>query len=107
MYRGTQTTNLVGRYLFADFGSGRIWAWIAESADRRRAQPTQLLRHELSTSRRSARATTASCTSCNYGGTLHRIDFQGGGGGGTVPRNLERRPAASVASESDSSRRPG
>ena len=42
VYRGTQNTNLVGRYVFGDFVSGRIWAWIPESAPQPR-EPTQLL----------------------------------------------------------------
>ncbi|MET0535686.1 MAG: PQQ-dependent sugar dehydrogenase, partial [Steroidobacter sp.] len=28
VYRGSQTTGLFGRYLFGDFATGRIWAWI-------------------------------------------------------------------------------
>ena len=42
VYRGSQNTPLVGRYVFGDFGSGRIFAWIAENATQPR-QPTQLL----------------------------------------------------------------
>ena len=42
VYRGSQTTALRGRYLFGDFGSGRIWAWIPENATQPR-EPTQLL----------------------------------------------------------------
>jgi len=49
VYRGTQTTSLRGRYLFGDFGSGRIFAWIPENAtaDAPR-KPTQLLASGLS-----------------------------------------------------------
>ena len=33
VYRGAQPSTLVGRYIFADFGSGRIWAWIPDPAN--------------------------------------------------------------------------
>ncbi len=46
--------------------------------------------HELRASLRSARRTTASCTSCNYGGTLHHIDFTTGPVNDPAPRNLSQ-----------------
>ena len=44
VYRGSQDTTLRGRYLFADFGSGRIFAWLPENASAAAPrQATQLL----------------------------------------------------------------
>jgi uncharacterized repeat protein (TIGR03806 family) len=42
VYRGQQDTPLRGRYIFGDYGSGIIRAWISEAATQPR-QPTQLL----------------------------------------------------------------
>ena len=103
MYRGTQTTNLVGRYLFGDFVSGRIWAWIPESAIQPR-QPTQLLRPTLNISS-FGQGNDGELYVVHYGGTLHRIVFQGGSGGGTVAHNLSATGCVSAAMRS--SRRPG
>ena len=86
VYRGTQTTNLVGRYLFGDFVSGRIWAWIPESAAQPR-QPTELLDTGLSISS-FGQANDGELYVVNYGGTLHHIEFQTGAVSGNVPRNL-------------------
>ncbi len=41
VYRGTQNTSLFGRYLFADFGSGNIFAWLPPATTPR--APTLLL----------------------------------------------------------------
>lgn len=86
VYRGTQTTNLVGRYLFADFISGRIWAWIAESAQQPR-QPTLLLQSGLNISS-FGQANDGELYVVNHGGTLHHIVFAAGPGGGAVPSQL-------------------
>jgi glucose/arabinose dehydrogenase len=76
VYRGTQATNLTGRFLFGDFGSGRIWAWIPESAAQPRA-PTQLLDTDLSIAS-FGQANDGELYIVNYGGTLHHIEFQAG-----------------------------
>jgi uncharacterized repeat protein (TIGR03806 family) len=86
VYRGTQSTNLVGRFLFGDFGSGRIWAWIPESAAQPR-EPTQLLDTGLSISS-FGQANDGELYVVNYGGTLHHIEFQTGAVAGNVPQNL-------------------
>ena len=86
VYRGTQNTNLVGRYLFGDFGSGRLWAWIAESAAQPR-EPTHLLDTGQSISS-FGQANDGELYIVNYGGTLHHIEFEGGPVNGSVPRNL-------------------
>lgn len=86
VYRGPQSTSLTGRYLFGDFGSGRIWAWIPENATQPR-QPTLLLDSSLNISS-FGQGNDGELYVVNYSGTLHRIVFQGGSGGGTVPTAL-------------------
>jgi uncharacterized repeat protein (TIGR03806 family) len=86
VYRGTQSTSLVGRFLFGDFGSGRIWAWIPESASQPR-EPTQLLDTGLSISS-FGQANDGELYVVDYGGTLHHIEFHAGAISGDVPRNL-------------------
>jgi uncharacterized repeat protein (TIGR03806 family) len=88
VYRGTQSTNLVGRYLFADFISGRLWAWIAESAPQPR-EPTQLLDTGLNISS-FGQANDGELYVVHYGGTLHHIEFEAGTVSGNVPRNLSQ-----------------
>ena len=95
VYRGTQTTNLVGRYLFADFGSGRIWAWIPESAPQPR-EPTQVLDTGLNISS-FGEANDGELYVVNYGGTLHHIEFQSGPVSGSVPRTLSQTGCVSAA----------
>jgi uncharacterized repeat protein (TIGR03806 family) len=85
-YRGPQSTSLSGRYLFGDFGSGRIWAWLPDSAAQPR-QPTQLADTTLNIAS-FGEGNDGSLYVVNYGGTLHRIDFQPAGTGGTVPATL-------------------
>jgi uncharacterized repeat protein (TIGR03806 family) len=86
VYRGPQTTSLTGRFLFGDFGSGRIWAWIPESATQPR-EPTQLLDSGLSISS-FGQANDGELYVVDYGGTLNRIQFQSGAVSGNVPQNL-------------------
>jgi uncharacterized repeat protein (TIGR03806 family) len=86
VYRGTQNTNLAGRYLFADFGSGRIWAWIPESAPSPR-EPTQLLDTGLNISS-FGQANDGELYVVHYGGTLHHIEFTTGPVTGGAPQNL-------------------
>ena len=88
VYRGSQATTLQGRYLFADFGSGRIWAWIPNASNPSSRVPTQLLQTSLNISS-FGQGNDGELYVVHYtGGTLHRINFQGGGGGGTVPTTL-------------------
>jgi uncharacterized repeat protein (TIGR03806 family) len=88
VYRGSQPTSLVGRYLFADFESGRIWAWIPNPNDPASRTPTQLLQTTLNISS-FGQGNDGELYVVHYtGGTLHRINFQGGGGGGTAPATL-------------------
>jgi uncharacterized repeat protein (TIGR03806 family) len=95
VYRGTQVSALAGHYLFADFGSGRIWAWIAENATTPR-QPTQLLDTGLNISS-FGQGTDGELYVVNYGGTLHRISFESSGTGGPVPSTLSATGCVSAA----------
>jgi uncharacterized repeat protein (TIGR03806 family) len=94
VYRGVQTTNLSGRYLFGDFVSGRIWAWIAENASTPR-QPTHLLDSGLNISS-FGQGNDGELYVVHYGGTLHRIVFQAGAGDAT-PTNLSATGCVSVS----------
>lgn len=85
-YRGPQATSLQGRYLFGDFGSGRIWAWLPEAAAQPR-QPTQLADTALNISS-FGEGNDGELYVVHYGGTLHRLVFQASGSGGTVPNLL-------------------
>ena len=88
VYRGSQPTTLIGRYLFADFVSGRIWAWIPDPGNPSSRAPTQLLQTTLNISS-FGQGNDGELYVVHYtGGTLHRINFQGSGGGGTVPATL-------------------
>jgi len=88
VYRGPQATALRGRYLFADFGSGRIWAWIPENATQPR-EPTQLLDTELNISS-FGQGNDGELYIVNYGGTLHKITFVGSTGGNPAPQLLSQ-----------------
>jgi glucose/arabinose dehydrogenase len=66
VYRGSQNTALTGKYLFADFVTGRIWAWLPERASQPR-QPTQLLDSDLSISSFGE----------GHDGELYIIDYSG------------------------------
>ena len=86
VYRGTQSTPLKGRFIFADSGTGRIWAWVPETAAQPR-QPTVILDNS-----------TRSVVSFGQGndGELYVVDpnalyhvvFQPASGGGTAPTKL-------------------
>lgn len=85
VYRGSQDSPLRGRYIFADYASGIIRAWIAERASQPR-QPVNLLSSGLNIS---------SFGEGNDGelyvvgfSSLHRIIFQPPTGGGTVQTSL-------------------
>lgn len=86
VYRGPQNTTLTGRFLFADFGSGRIWAWIPESATSPR-RPTQLLDSDLSISS-FGQGNDGELYVIDYNGPLYRIVFEGTQGSDTAPSML-------------------
>lgn len=86
VYRGAQNTSLLGRYLFGDFDSGRIWAWLAESAAQPR-EPTELVDTELNISA-FGQGNDGELYVVDYGGTLQRIDFESVAGANPAPRQL-------------------
>jgi uncharacterized repeat protein (TIGR03806 family) len=77
VYRGTQSTGLAGRFLFGDYGSGRIFAWIAEAAASPR-EPTQLLDTNLGISSFGQANDGELYVVDINGGTLHHISFTAG-----------------------------
>lgn len=74
VYRGAQPTGLLGRYLFADFASGRVFAWIPENAAER--EPTVLLDSSFGISS-FAQGNDGELYIVDYGGSLQRIVFTG------------------------------
>ena len=88
VYRGPQTTGLRGRYLFGDFGSGRIWAWIPENATQPR-EPTQLLDTDLNIAS-FGQGNDGELYVVHYGGTLHKITFVSSSGSSTAPQLLSQ-----------------
>lgn len=74
VYRGSQPTGLLGRYLFGDFETGRIFAWVPENASDR--EPTVLMESGLNISS-FGQGNDGELYVVNYGGTLHRIVFEG------------------------------
>jgi uncharacterized repeat protein (TIGR03806 family) len=87
VYRGTQSTSLAGRFLFGDFGSGRIWAWIPESAATPR-EPTQLLDTSFNISS-FGEANDGELYVVDYsGGTLQHVNFTTGPVANPAPSKL-------------------
>lgn len=85
VYRGPQSSGLQGRYIFGDFNSGRIWAWIPESAATPRA-PTLLLDSSLNIAS-FAQGNDGDLYIVDYG-TLQKVNFTAGTDPGTVPATL-------------------
>jgi uncharacterized repeat protein (TIGR03806 family) len=86
VYRGPQNTTLTGRFLFADFYSGRIWAWIPESATSPR-RPTQLLDSDLFISS-FGQGNDGELYITDHGGALYRIVFEATQGSDSAPTVL-------------------
>jgi uncharacterized repeat protein (TIGR03806 family) len=86
VYRGPQTTALTGRFLFADFVSGRIWAWLPENATQPR-RPTQLLDTGLSISS-FGEGNNGELYVIDYSGPLYRIVFESTQANDTAPATL-------------------
>lgn len=85
VYRGPQTTALRGRYVFGDFGSGRIWVLLPDNAGG--FTRTDLVSSGLSISS-FAQANDGELYVVDYSGGLYRLVFQPGAGGGTIPTSL-------------------
>ena len=100
VYRGASIAGLAGRYVFGDFGSGRIWHIANDTA------PT------LTVTSASSLDTTFNISSfgegndgelylLSYGdGQIHRITGSGGGGGGGVATQLSATGCVSAANAS-------
>ena len=96
VYRGSQNTSLRGRYLFGDFGSGRIFAWLPENATASAPrQATQLL---------DSNRNIASFAQGNDGelyvvgyDSLYKILFQPPAANGSIPERLSETGCMNVS----------
>ena len=94
VYRGPQTTNLTGQYIFGDFGSGRIWAVPSNATPT--VAPTLLLDTSLNIAS-FAQGNDGELYVVDYSG-LYRVIFEAGTSAGTIPATLS---ASGCVSESD------
>jgi uncharacterized repeat protein (TIGR03806 family) len=85
VYRGPQSTSLRGRYVFGDFGTGRIWVLLPDNAGG--YTRTDLLDTNLNISS-FAEANDGELYVVDYNGGLYRLVFQPGAGGGVIPASL-------------------
>jgi uncharacterized repeat protein (TIGR03806 family) len=98
VYRGSAIPALVGRYLFGDFATGRIWH-IARDAT---AQVmTAGFDSGLSISS-FAQSPDGEVYVVNYAGTLHRL-IAGAGSGGTIPSQLSATGCVSATDATQAS----
>jgi len=84
VYHGSAIPGLVGRYVFGDFVSGRIWHIAGDTS------PTLTVTTGFDSGlsiAAFAEGSDGELYVVHYGGTLHRLR-QGAGGGGTVPNQL-------------------
>jgi uncharacterized repeat protein (TIGR03806 family) len=84
VYRGSAIPALAGRYVFGDFGSGRIWHIARDTP------PTLQMTGGLETGRSIssfAQGRDRELYVVNFGGTLHRL-VAAAGGGRTIPAQL-------------------
>jgi uncharacterized repeat protein (TIGR03806 family) len=77
VYRGTAIPGLVGRYVFGDFGSGRIWHIPADTSPTLRVTTGFDSGLQISS---FGQANDGELYVVNYSGDLHRITGSGGGG---------------------------
>lgn len=99
VYRGTQATTLVGRYLFADYVSGRVWTLQPNASGGFTVRTLLTAPFNVSS---FAQATDGELYVLDYSGGLYHLDFQPGAGGGTIPVSL----AASGCVDSSDPTRP-
>lgn len=82
VYRGNAVPQLAGRYVFGDFGSGRIWHIARDTA------PTLVVSAGLATGLNIAsfgQGADGEIHIVHYGGTLHRLATATGGSTGPAP----------------------
>jgi len=84
VYRGTQSTTLLGSYIFGDYVTGNIFSYTPGSSS---LAPRVLMDTPFNISS-FGQDTSGELYVVNYSGTLHRIVFQAGTGGGIVPDSL-------------------
>lgn len=95
VYRGSQSTALRGRYLFGDFGSGRIFAWLPENATASAPkQATQLLDSDESIAS-FAQGNDGELYVVGYD-SLSRIVFQPPAATGNLPEKLSETGCAAA-----------
>jgi uncharacterized repeat protein (TIGR03806 family) len=97
VYRGSANPQLVGRYVFGDFGSGRLWSIDATAA------PTQTISGGSTTGVNFSafgEGADGELYAVNYGGTLHRVTQGGGGSGGGVASSLSQTGCATPGAPS-------
>jgi uncharacterized repeat protein (TIGR03806 family) len=92
VYRGSAIASLAGRYLFGDFGSGRIW--MADPQGSRTPIPLADTNHQISA---FGEGTDGELFVVDYAGTLHAIQAGPGGGGGSIPASLADTGCVSAA----------
>ena len=93
VYRGSAVPSLAGRYVFGDFGSGRIWNIASNAAPTQ--QVTIGLNSGLSISS-FAQSNDGEIFIVNYQGTLHQL-VAGSAGGGSVATQLSATGCVAAA----------
>jgi uncharacterized repeat protein (TIGR03806 family) len=98
VYRGSVIPNLVGRYLFADFGSGRLWTLARNTTPTKTMTDTEALATNLSISS-FGQDVDGELYVVNLGGTLHKI-VPGTAGGRQIPAQLSATGCVNAATPS-------
>ncbi len=93
VYRGSSIPNLAGRYVFGDFGSGRIWHIARDTSPTLTLGAT--LDSNLSISSFGQDA-DGEVYVVHFGGTLHRL-IAGSAAGGSIPTQLSDTGCVSAA----------
>lgn len=86
VYRGTSMPSLRGRYVFGDFGSGRIWHVAADATPTQRVTAQDGLATQLNIAS-FAEDNDGELYVVHHGGTLHRLQ-QRGAIGDVIPQRL-------------------
>jgi len=95
VYRGTAVPGLVGRYIFTDFGSGRVWDIPNDT------EPTVTMTDGLESGMNISsfgEGNDGELYAVNIGGNLHRVTASGGAAGAGVATQLS---ATGCVSQSD------
>lgn len=87
VYRGAALPALQGRYVFGDFGSGRIWHIARDTPPTLRVTASEAFSSGLGIAS-FAEGDDGELYVVGYGGTLHRLQAAGAPGGATIPVQL-------------------